>query len=247
MAKFSRKLLERVATQMNEVMGLDPAIDTQMPDDDTLLDTIVWEARGRDVVKDAIRADDFVSDDKDKKTFADDVHQFFVDAGVWDDENKVAVMAAKKDGEKPAKDKKKSDAVDRKAEKKEEAASEDEAGDEQSEPEEGETEQVPTVTDKETTMSAKDKKAAAKKPEKKDTKTEKKAAAKKPGKPEKKVAGGFKNQGIGALTRELIAKHPDKGNAEIAEMVNKKLGTSTPPASVAWHRNQMKQKKAKKK
>lgn len=97
MAKLevSRKLLERVGTQMNDVMGLNPPIDVNMADDDTLLDTLRWEATGRGKISDAIRADDFVSDNPGKKLFAADVHKFFVDSGVWDDKKQVAVIGKK--------------------------------------------------------------------------------------------------------------------------------------------------------
>lgn len=96
MAKtFDRKLLEQVAAEMNHVMGFDEteAIKTD-GDDGTLLDTLVYEARGRGVLKDAIRADDFASDDDQKKLFTKPVHDFFVEAGVWDDKTMSVVMAA---------------------------------------------------------------------------------------------------------------------------------------------------------
>jgi len=240
--KFSREQLERVAAEMNDIMGLTPPMDFDAPDDGTLFDTIVDEARGRGEVKDAIRADDFKSDDPEKKVFSTDVHRFFVEAGVWNARTNTVVMAVPAKAEPapaPVKREKPAPPVDRKAETAEAKA--------QVEMEAGEDEPAAAAAGKP--------EPAAKKPVKKEGKTApaakapaakedavstKKAAAKKPAKKTAaKKDGAFKNQGIGALTRELIAKHPDMGNIEIAEMVNKKLGTATPPASVAWHRAKM--------
>jgi hypothetical protein len=89
--KFRRALLASVAAEMNEVMGLTPLIQEDMADD-TLLTTICYEATGRGILKDAIRADDFDSDDSGKKTFTPPVAKFFADAGVWDAEAQAPIM-----------------------------------------------------------------------------------------------------------------------------------------------------------
>ena len=93
-AKFRRALLASVAAEMNEVMGLTPPIQEDMADDDTLLTTICYEATGRGILKDAIRADDFDSDDSGKKTFTAPVAKFFADADVWDAEAQAPIMPA---------------------------------------------------------------------------------------------------------------------------------------------------------
>ena len=95
--KFERELLEQVAEEMNEVMGLVPQMDFAMLEDGTLLDTITMEAAGRGVIQDAIRADDFVSDDADKKVFTKSVQKFFVAAGLWDAKAEAIIMPAEYD------------------------------------------------------------------------------------------------------------------------------------------------------
>lgn len=90
--KFSRELLKQVAAEMNDVMGLGPAIVADMMDDDTLLSNITWEATGGSEVKDAIRADDFSTNDPDKKLFSLAVQKFFADACIWDAKKKCVIL-----------------------------------------------------------------------------------------------------------------------------------------------------------
>jgi type IV secretory pathway VirB10-like protein len=100
---FKRSLLETVAAGMLDVMGLDPNPFERMDQmkDDVLLETLRYEATGRGVANDAIRADDFVSADAKKKTFAPAVAQFFADAGVWDTKACQVIMLFA-DDEQPA-------------------------------------------------------------------------------------------------------------------------------------------------
>lgn len=90
--KYSREELEGMAAEMNDVMGLTPFMDFNMPDDDTLYTTIVNEATGRGIVKDAIRADDFESANPEKRLFSADALHFFTEAGVWDADKKSVIM-----------------------------------------------------------------------------------------------------------------------------------------------------------
>lgn len=92
--KYDRSLLEQVAAEMNAVMCLTPPMEFTMPDDDTLLETIIWWARGQGEPKDAIRADDFIGnpDIADKQVFTKKAWQFFVDIGVWDNKAAAVIM-----------------------------------------------------------------------------------------------------------------------------------------------------------
>jgi hypothetical protein len=101
--RFGRDLMERVADEMNKVMGLGPAIEPQDMTDAELLDRVVYEATGGGDVKSAVRNDDFTTADPEKLLFTDEAHQFFVDAGVWDAKAKTVIMPVhKKPAAKPA-------------------------------------------------------------------------------------------------------------------------------------------------
>lgn len=249
MAKtFKRELLEKVAAELNEVFGLNPPIQADMPDDDTLLTTVVHEAIGKGVVNDALRADDFVTANPEKKTFSKEAHEFFIAAGVWDAKAQKVVMPAEycaqpEEGEAEAQTEMEAGeeaapapaAAAKKANKsKTKAAPAKPAAAEKEEPK---------VKEKTTAVRAAitKKTATAKKRAAKTTKTVKAPA-------QAKHISTPKGTGVGVLCRELITKHPDKGNEDIAVIVRAKLKTETPAASVAWYRNQMKAgKKAKKK
>lgn len=92
--QFDRLLLEKVADEMNDVMGLNPPFEYGMLEDGTLIDAIADEATGKGKLKDAIRADDFVTEDAEKKTFTEEVKKFFVTIGVWNARKEAVIMPA---------------------------------------------------------------------------------------------------------------------------------------------------------
>jgi hypothetical protein len=265
--KYSREFLEQIAEEMNKVMALTPAMEVSMPDDDTLLDTIKYNATGGGHVEDAIRV-------KDK--FSDKAWDFFEEVGVWDGKKNAIIMPDAKASKKAVKEieqeelelvedvptpKQAKGKTGTKTAPIEEPKDEEEIV-EENEKEEEEVSTKKTAT-KKTAVKAgkatklKETKKAPTKPasvpskkvpvEKKKVVTKPVKATKAP-KAEKKHIVTPRGTGVAALIRELITKHPEKSNADLSAIVRTKLKTETPSASVAWYRNQMKiAKKARKK
>lgn len=210
--KYDRAFLEKVAEELNDVMALKPAIEVTMPDDETLLEHIKYEATGGGKEKAAIRALDFENpEDPKAPVFSEKVADFLVEIGVWDRDEERVIMPKKSSEkeasaeEKPvsdAKTEKKADEKDAKSETKEEKMST----------------KKPAV------------KKDAKKPAAKTT--EKKAAAKKP--VVKKAAASKEPKGPSNKLLVFQAWKHGKGETDVAKLVKHVKGGVTEGTVRGW-------------